>query len=587
MSALTIAELTELLKLLREMQADTASVEAKRATTELPRRIWETLSAFANTPGGGVLLLGVDEETGFAVTGVHDAAKMQADLASVCDQMDPPLRPLIQVHRVEGLQVIAAEIPEVDYRERPCYYRGAGIMGGSFVRVADGDRRLTQYEVQTMLDGRGQPVYDLEPVPYRTRDDLDGEQLSRFLTRLRSKVDAPYANWPEDRLLRSFRIVTEHEGRLVPTLAGYLCFGSYPQEDFPGLYLSVVRYPTVLAGDPGSLGERLPDNAKAEGSIARMLSVALSAVTRNLSQRSVVVGLWRQDIPEYPIETLREAMVNALVHRDYSPLARGSPVQVRIFPDRLEVDNPGGLFGPVTADRLGEPGVQATRNAFLMKLLEDVPATGDLGVLAENRGTGITAMLAAMRRAAMTPPRFDDRRTAFRITFSNTTLLDTDALDWLSRLKDEALSDNQRLALAFARKNSTITSAEYRRLTLVDSREATRDLADLVGRGLLVQQGARRWAFYALAAKLADHRRLGAKPLPRRADRRDQILSLLKARGPLAAKEIAAMTGLTIHNVRRWLGVLRNEGQVHLTTSAAKSPTTKYFVFEESPRNSL
>lgn len=572
---MTTEELTELLALLRETQADTASVEAKRAETALPKRIWETLSAFANTPGGGVLLLGIDEATGFTATGVRDAGKMQVDLASVCDQMDPPLRPLIQVHRVEQRPVITAEVPEVDYRQRPCHYRGAGVVGGSFIRVADGDRRLTQYEVQTMLDGRGQPLYDLEPVPTRTPHDLVGDQLDRFLSRLRAKTDAPYATWPDDRLLRTFHIVTEHDGRLVPTLAGYLCFGSYPQEDFPGLYLSVVRFPTVVAGDPGGRGERLPDNAKVEGNITRMLPLAMSSVARNLSRRSVVVGLWRQDVPEYPTEALREALVNAVVHRDYSPFARGSPVQVRIFPDRLEVENPGGLFGPVTVDRLGEPGVQATRNAFLMKLLEDVPAADGPGVLAENRGTGITAMLGALRRAAMTPPRFDDRRTAFRITFSNITLLDAEALDWLSHLKDEALSDNKRLALAFARRNSTITSADYRRLALVDSREATKDLADLVARGLLVQQGGRRWAFYALSPS-TDREDMGTKSRSRRADRREEILRLLVLEGPLGAREVASRTGLSVPNARRWLKILRNEGRVGLTTRAAKDPAARY-----------
>lgn len=573
---MTAEELTELVVLLQETRGDTASIEAKRSEQNLPRRLWETLSSFANSPGGGLILLGVDEEAGFTATGVRDPAKIQADLASMCDQMEPPLRPLIQMHQLGGRFVVTAEIPEVSYQFKPCFYRGAGMIGGSFIRIADGDRHLTQYEIQTFLEGRGQPVYDLEAVHGRSVADLDRERLGEFLQRLRFKSDTPYVGWEDSRLLRAFRVLTEGDNGPVPTLAGYLCFGRYPQEDFPGLYLSVVRYPTTVAGEVGAQGERLPDNVKLEGNIPRMLQSSLAAITRNLRQRSVVVGLWRQDLLEYPVEILREALVNALGHRDYSPFARGTPVQVRVFPDRLEVENPGGLFGPVTVDRLGEPGIQASRNAYLMKLLEDAPSAEGKGVVAENRGTGIVAMLAALRRAAMAPPIFDDRRTTFRIAFSNASLLDTEALNWLTGLQHATLSDNQRLALAYARKNSRITNAEYCRLTLVDSRDATRDLAELVRQGLLVQEGARRWASYILAQQ-PSHLGTQAEPATvRRADRRAQIMALLISDGPLTAADIARKIGLTRAAVLRWLRILRDERRIEMTTRSPKSPMAKY-----------
>lgn len=576
--AVTAEELQDLLNLLREAQTDTASIEAKRAEKELPRRLWETLSAFANTPGGGVILLGVDEESQFAVTGVSNPGKIQADLASLCDQMEPPLRPLIQIHQVENHNVVTAAIPEIDYRLKPCYYRDAGLIGGSFIRVADGDRHLTNYEIQTFFEGRGQPVHDLEPVPNRSLSDLDGELIQAFLARLRSKAGVPYAGWADERLLRLFRVTTESDGRLAPTLAGYLCFGIYPQEDFPGLYLSVVRYSTPFAGEPGPKGERLLDNVKVEGSIPRMLLSASAVITRNLQTRAVVVGLLREDVPEYPTEILRESIVNALGHRDYSPLARGTPIQVRLFPDRLEIDNPGGLFGPVTVERLGEPGIQASRNSFLMKLMEDLPVPGWQGVLSENRGTGITSMLATLRRAGMTPPKFDDRRTSFRITFSNATLLKSEILAWLTGLGDPMLTDNQRLALAFAHQNGRITNAEYCRLNLADSRAATRELGDLVRRGLLVQHGVRRWAHYepsplhsgvpgALSKKMANRRR---------ADNRDRIIDLLRQKGPLARIDIARELSLSPSATRRWLQILRRDGVVAITTPSIKSPEAKY-----------
>ena len=495
---MTVDELEETLQTLRDVGGDLTHLEAKRAERALPKRIWETLSAFANTPGGGIILFGLDEEAGFQVVGLRDPTKLQSDLASLCDMMEPPLRPLIQIHTLEGQYVVAAEIPEVPHTQKPCHYRGAGLMTGSFIRVADGDRQLTQYEIQLFLDSRGQPTYDLEPVLGKSLTDLDVILLDTFVTRLRSHPDAPYRDWDRQRILQVFRVVIEHEGRWVPSLAGYLCFGVYPQEVFPSLHLSVVRYPTPRAGEVSPRGERLLDNVKAEGPLVALLRQGMNAILRNLQRRAVVQGLFRRDVWEYPVEALREALVNALAHRDYSPLARGTPVQVRIFPDRVEVENPGGLFGAVTVERLGEPGLLATRNAHLLRLLEDLPDESGR-VVCENRGTGITAMLEALRSAGMEPPRFADRRTTFRLAFPNASLLDDSTLAWLSSFAAYNLNDPQRLALAYVRREEQLTNADYRRLNPgLDSTEVTRHLADLVRRRLLLQHGTRRWTRYTL-----------------------------------------------------------------------------------------
>ena len=90
---------------------------------------------------------------------------------------------------------------------------------------------------------------------------------------------------------------------------------------------------------------------------------------RNMKRRSIVRGLFREDLWEYPETAIREALVNALAHRDLSPAARGTPVQIQMFPDRLEIVNPGGLYGAVTVDQLGQEGISSARNQLLMRLL--------------------------------------------------------------------------------------------------------------------------------------------------------------------------------------------------------------------------
>ena len=199
-------------------------------------------------------------------------------------------------------------------------------------------------------------------------------------------------------------------------------------------------------------GERFIDNVVAEGPIPIMVRDALIAVRKNMTRRSFVRGVGREDVWEYPTDALREAIVNALVHRDLSSDSRGSQVQIEMYPDRLMVHNPGGLFGSVTADRLGEEGVTSTRNAALLRILEDVPVPGTDRPVCENRGSGIRTMIAALRAARMTPPEFTDRLSRFTVTFPNHTLLGDDVVRWITSLEEHGLSESQCIGLALLRK---------------------------------------------------------------------------------------------------------------------------------------
>ncbi|MFL5542439.1 MAG: ATP-binding protein [Longimicrobiaceae bacterium] len=568
------AELQTIIRSLQEFRTDLLHVEAKRAESELPRKLWETLSAFSNTPGGGVLILGLDEAAGFALTGVRNPKKMMQDLASLCGEMEPPVRALIEPHRVEGATLMVAEIPEAELGQKPVYYRGAGLTNGAFIRVGDGDRKLSQYEVQVMLASRGQPREDEAPVPEAAAGDFDRELVAGLLERLRGMARSVFHERSDEAVLRTLKAVVRHGEAWVPSVGGLLALGAYPQQFFPELGVTFVVYPTPVLGEPGPRGERFLDQGRFDGPVPRLLPPVLKALQRNMRRRAVVRGLYREDLWEYPETALREALVNAVVHRDLSALARGTPVQVRMFPDRLEIVNPGGLFGPVTVDRLGDEGISSSRNQVLMKLLEDVPVPGRNEVVCENRGSGIGAMLAALRQAGMSPPLFADRIATFQVTFPNHTLLDADTLDWLETAGGLDLTDSQRMALALLRRGEAVTNASYRRVSGLDSRVATRELGDLVQRGLLKQDGTGRWTTYRLAAETLDP--ATARPRRRRADRRAEIVALLRKRGDLSRAEIVAELGISGETVTRWLARLRADRIVELTTPVPQHPKARY-----------
>ena len=221
---------------------------------------------------------------------------------------------------------------------------------------------------------------------------------------------------------------------------------------------------------------------------------------------------------------MREAVVNAIAHRDYSPYVRGSYVQIRLFADRLEIQSPGGLYGNVTEETLEEE--QSTRNRVLMRLMEDAH-------LVENRGSGIRAMIDAMRRLNLEPPRFQDRHASFLVTFRNHTLMGPEAIAWLNRFADRPLTDRQRLALVYLRYNEQLTNSDYQRLNHVDSVTASRDLRGLVQSGLVEQHSTRRWAYYTLAVEKE------AGPTTPELTHEARVLAYVRERGGLTTPSVA------------------------------------------------
>jgi ATP-dependent DNA helicase RecG len=383
--------------------------------------------------------------------------------------------------------------------------------------------------------------------------DLDRERLEEYVRQLRrARLDAPYLNRPFEDVLRQLRIARDVDGVLRPTLAGLLMFGVYPQTFEPQLVITFLHYYGTDEAEKTPRGERFLDNRKFEGSIPDMVEAAVNYVMASIRKSSLIEGLLRRDIPEYPEEAVREAVGNAVAHRDYSPYVRGSYIQLRLFADRLEVQSPGGLYGNVTEETLEEE--QSTRNRVLMRLMEDAH-------LVENRGSGIRAMIDAMRRLNLEPPRFQDRRASFLVTFRSHTLMGPEAIAWLNRFADRPLTDRQRLALVYLRYNEQLTNSDYQRLNHVDPVTASRELRGLVQSGLVEQHSTRRWAYYTLSS--AAKTETGPVPL----SDEERIIAYLREHGSINNAECRDLLGADARRVNYVLqkmlaeGVLQQQGE--------------------------
>jgi ATP-dependent DNA helicase RecG len=485
----------ELLATIADLQAQACELddlEVKSARGGTPARLYEDISGFANT-GGGALVFGLDERRGFEVVGVGDAQQLQADIATNAAQLRPQPNVTIAHHIVEGKEVVIAEVDALPPSQRPAHLKSKDETH-AWTRVGNSTQRMSTYQVFGYMSARSQPVFDEEVVASAGLAALDRDRIAAFVDRLRSeRPRARYLRSSLEETMVALGIVRAAGETLLPTLAGLLTFGHYPQEFEPQLVITFLQYAGTDEQEKGPRGERFLDNQKFDGPIIDMVDEAEAHVMSRIATAARIDGLLRTDIPEYPRAAIREALLNAVAHRDYSGYVRGSQVQVKLFADRLEVHSPGGLFGDVTIETLEER--QSTRNRRLMQLLEHQH-------LVENRGSGINSMIAEMREAHMEPPRFRDDRSSFTVTFfSHTLLLTAEGIEWLNAVTaDLQLNERQKLALLYLRHNNRLTNSDYRRLHHgLDSREASRELQGLVRAGTAVMKGTRGGSHYALS----------------------------------------------------------------------------------------
>ncbi|HUZ24949.1 MAG TPA: ATP-binding protein [Streptosporangiaceae bacterium] len=568
-------ELAEIVARLRETGVEFEDVEVKRAAGGLPRNVAETMSAFANSRGG-IIILGLDERAGFAPVGVSDPVALRDELAGIARaKLTPALAPVIDTVPFEGVILVLAEIEALPPVQRPCYVTARSLYNGAYVRAGDGDRRLTPYEIDRLRENSGQPRWDEEPVPQATAKDLDRGAVLRLIETATRSSPRSFSGLSEPDALTRLGVLVPHEGSLVPSLAGLFSVGAYPQQFFPQLMVSLAVYPHEDAGQPGPAGIRFLDSAAVGGTVPTMVTDSIQAAQRNLRMASRIVGAGREDYWEIEPEVIREAVVNALMHRDYSPQARGTQIQVELFPDRLTVTSPGGLFGNVRLETLGQSGTSSSRNARLASLLQEAgdPLTGR--PVAENRSSGISMMISRVRRDTGLVPLFAASLDYFRVTIPRTSAVTPELRAWAIRLsRGEDLSEAQISALALANAGNDVDIALLRRLGLGSS-DARRQLGQLRYLGLLRPRKARDDGSYRLAPGLPGIT-AGPKALPSPGSGLpERILETLGETDSASREELQQATGASRSSVINALDDLITSGAVE-ATAPSRSPNRRY-----------
>ena len=418
MKLMDIAEIREAIEKLRKYGTETSLIEAKSAKGGFPSCL-DTLSSFSNK-SGGLIIFGLKEGNGFEAEGVYNVNELQTKLTeSARGLMEPPVHMDIMPFEFEGKMLVAAKIHELPQNEKPCYIIRKGIDRGSFTRIGERDQRMTGYELYALQSYRNGVHEDLRQVKRAELDDLNYKELSRYVTKI--KVEKPnFAKNSDEKILKLSAIVDED----TPTLAGMLVFGKYPQAYFPQLFVACVAIPGTQIGDIGEKEQRFNDNQRVEGTIEEMLAGTLAFLRRNMKTMVIVnEDGERIDRPEYPMRALREAVANALVHRDYSEYTENAYVQVYMYSDRIEIINPGALYGQNKVEQLGTATIMEARNPNIIKILEEKdPLINEENIKTlENRHTGIPTMRREMDKYGLPEPEFYDIQGSFKVVFRNSS----------------------------------------------------------------------------------------------------------------------------------------------------------------------
>lgn len=478
---------------------ESEALEAKAFSQDSTRSILETVCSFSNEPGmgGGVILIGAAENEDingprYQVEEIADPDKAQLDLATQCASVfNIRIRPEIEVERIDGKNVLKVFVPELPAGRKPLYFTKDGIPKGIYRRIGSSDQRCNEEDLPIFYSR--EDAYDRVPVEGTSIDDVDPEAVRMYkLLRERVRPEAAELVMDTPHLLKALGCIDRSgSGRL--NVAGVLLFGTteVQRQVLPAVRVDYLRVPgTEWVKDP----ERSFISTELRGSLISVLYRAMDAVRGDLPQgfllkendiQAQTVGL--------PTAALREAIVNALMHRSYRV---NRPTQIIRYDNRIEITNAGYSLKP--EDELGEAGSEA-RNPIIADILHEIN-------LAEQKGSGIQRMKRLMEASHLAVPTFESDRGENRFTARLLLhhFLGDEDLKWLRRFSAFNLDDGQKKALIFLRESGAVDNLVYRQLSGEDTLHASNALRALRDFGLITQKGSGKATYYVPGPRLRD-----------------------------------------------------------------------------------
>jgi predicted HTH transcriptional regulator len=435
----------DLIETLRRPEGKT--LEFKRDLSS-PDGFKRTVVAFANTAGGTVLI-GVEDKTGY-VRGVKDPLTLEERVANlISDSISPRLLPDIELINYRESQILAVQI--YPSAARPHFLRSAGLDAGTYVRVGSTNRRADPEliaELQRFARGES---FDEQPMSHLDSEAIDFRVASESFSSHRKL---------RRRDLETLRLVTSHQGHKVPTVGGVLLFGRDRLTHFPDAWIQAGRF-------RGSDKATMIDRAEFKMPLIQAIEAAVEFVEKHVLRGAEIGRLRRRDRWSLPPAAVREAIINAVAHADYSQ--QGAPIRLVIFDDRLEVENPGLLPFGLTIDDL-PLGISKLRNRAIGRVFHELE-------LVEQWGSGVQRMIAACRDSGLAPPVWEEIGNRLRVTLST------------EQVGPVAIDSTDRAILDLLDSANGLGTSEIADEINLSSRATRTRLAKLVARGLIREIG--------------------------------------------------------------------------------------------------
>lgn len=439
---------------------ESQSVEFKES---FDREVIETTVAFSNSKGG-IILIGVTDDG--KTRGITIGAETLREWSNYTSQVtEPTVIPELESLDFNGKEIVFIRVQE--FPLKPVSFRGR-----CFKRVSNSNRQMSPQEIAQMhLQSTGNS-WDALPAAISDSDVINSENIKNYILSSTNSGRRRFLKTDEPlEILEKLELVKENK----PTWAAVLLFGKNPQSPLTQATVHCGRF----KGETKIIDDRL-----ISGTIIDQINEVMDFIRKNINVEFVFTGKpQRDEIWDYPLEALREAVINAICHRDYS---EPSDIQIKIFDDSIHIWNPGGLPFDMTIDDLLDPVHSSKpRNKLIAQVFYDM-------ALIERYGSGIQRMIADCVNAGLPEPVFEEKFGGFAITFSKNIFTE-------SFLKELGLNDRQLKAVVYVRECGQITNADYQKNLNISKRTATNDLDDLLKKGLFEKTGTRgRGTFYKI-----------------------------------------------------------------------------------------
>jgi ATP-dependent DNA helicase RecG len=426
---------------------ESKTLEFKRDISS-PEGILKTIVAFANT-SGGTLLVGIEDRTR-NVYGVKDPLEVEIRLANlIVDRISPRIIPDIEILPWRSTHILKVNIPLSS--QRPHALLSSGDRKLVFVRIGSTNRKADENLIAELSRSVMTTGYDEEPLADLNSEDIDFRAASELFEPVRklSRKD-----------LLSLKLVTLYQGNTVPTVGGILLFGEERLKHFPDAWIHVGRF-------AGRSRSSIVDQRILTSGLVSAITESMEFVKKHSLLSAEIEDLQRFDRWSIPVVAIREALVNAVVHADYSQ--QGAPIRVSIFQDRIEIENPGLLPFGLTIEDLRN-GVSKLRNRVIGRVFHI------LGLI-EQWGSGIGRMTEACHKAGLQAPILEEIGVHFRVTFM------------LERVSELSVEDKDQTILDALAGGEGMTTSEIAGIIELSSRATRTRLLKLIELGLVIDIG--------------------------------------------------------------------------------------------------